>query len=700
MASEPSKQPPAAKRPAGAAAPLSPAPPNQQTPPSIPKPPPLFRRIDWIAFIITFVSVLVGYLYTLAPDLTLQDSGELAVGSFYAGVPHPPGYPVWTIYTWFFTKILPFSNVAFRVGVSSAFAGALACGLITLMVSRGSSMFIESVAELKKIQRSIESGICLVSGLVAGLLMGFNGFMWSQSVIVEVYSLSMLGLTGGVICLLHWAYAPHQYRYLYLAWFLCGISVNNHQSLFVITIAMEVLMIATQARLGRQMLLWNSIFYLLGIIAYGKGGFSLLSGNTPLLLIFSLVGLASILGYIWLSIVTKVTALELMRDALLVFPAILLIAAFSSKNPVSQQMEGPGQRLALEYLVFAVLVYFALDFFFWLQKRQLPWLAHWRKAVTCGIGFVVGAAFYLYMPLTSMTNPPLNWGYPRTVGGFIHAFTRGQYERIHPTAGSGNNVVENVGSWVATYSKQVKFILIDGSLEEFSLGYLLLAVVPLAFFRKLQPRERAWLLGLVAFYFVLGPFLLELFNPAPDRQSLSLNKPFFIASHVFLAMAIGYGLTLLLAALATAYEKILLPVLISLIAQCLFSLWNIFHMPSALLIFPAILSLVLGIAGVMLVSLAFVKPSPTTPEGARRNTGLAMLALLIGLLGLSVWDVAKTFHDTPYNVAHWTCISGLALAVLALLVMIFNVVIPGERAPAMPLLLICAAMPIYSVLGH
>src|SRR2546423_694977 len=127
MASEPSKQP--AKRPANAGAP-APASPPAQTPPSIPKPPPLFRPIDWLSFGLTALLVFLGYLYTLSPDLTLQDSGELAVGSFYAGVPHPPGYPVWTMYSWLFTRILPFSNVAFRVGLSSAFAGALSCGLI------------------------------------------------------------------------------------------------------------------------------------------------------------------------------------------------------------------------------------------------------------------------------------------------------------------------------------------------------------------------------------------------------------------------------------------------------------------------------------------------------------------------------------------------------------------------------------------
>src|SRR5215510_5507976 len=59
----------------------------------VPPPPvtPLFRRIDWISAAVTTALVLIGYLITLAPDMTLEDSGELSVASHYAGVPHPPG---------------------------------------------------------------------------------------------------------------------------------------------------------------------------------------------------------------------------------------------------------------------------------------------------------------------------------------------------------------------------------------------------------------------------------------------------------------------------------------------------------------------------------------------------------------------------------------------------------------------------------
>jgi tetratricopeptide (TPR) repeat protein len=624
MASENPKQP---KRPAAAA---SPAPAKQDIPPpSLPKPPPLYRPIDWIGFAITSLLVFIGYLYTVAPDLTLEDSGEMAVASMYAGVPHPPGYPVWTIYSWIFTKLLPFSNIAWRVAVSSAFAGALACGLVALMVSRGSSMFIESVAEFKGIERRVENWICLVSGIVAGLLMGFNGFMWSQSVIVEVYSISMLSLTAVLACLLHWTYAPQQYRYLYLAWFFCGIAFNNHQSLLVITIAMIVLAIAVQAKLGRQLFFWVAVAYVLGIILAKQDKLSLLRStaageywNAPVMFVFTIVGLIGIFGYIWLSFKTRANGADMGRDALL---AITIIGILLIKKSIGAMIAGG---------VVILLVYLALDIYYWSQKRPLPWMPHWRKAVAAFLAFLGGAFFYIYMPLASMSNPPLNWGYPRTVGGFVHAFTRGQYERIHPTTGSGNNVVEVVVSFVSRYAGQVKYILIDGPIEEFSLGYLLIGLFPLIFFKRLQARERAWMLGMVAFYFVLGPFLLVLFNPAPDRQSLSLNKPFFIASHFIIAMAIGYGLTLLITTLLTAYEKVRMYAVIAFAVVAGGALWfgvaaTYERTPYWMLRFAA----VWGFALAVIAALAMVF--------ARRR---APLVVLLGLaLLMPIWTIS----------AHW-----------------------------------------------
>src|SRR3989442_13315756 len=151
--------------------------PGQTIPTPLAKPatPPLFRRIDWLTFGVTALLVFIGYYLTLAPDLTLEDSGELATGSFWAGVPHPPGYPVWTLFTWLFTVLAPVSNIAWRVALASAVAGALACGLIALIASRGCSMILEGIEEFKTIYRRWGNGLCVLAGYGAAMRMGLNG---------------------------------------------------------------------------------------------------------------------------------------------------------------------------------------------------------------------------------------------------------------------------------------------------------------------------------------------------------------------------------------------------------------------------------------------------------------------------------------------------------------------------------------------
>lgn len=495
--------------------------------------PPLFRRMDWVSFTLTTLLVFIGYWWTLAPDLTLEDCGELAVGSMYAGVPHPPGYPVWTIYSWFFT-LLPISNIAYRVALSSAVAGAFSCGLVALMVSRGSSMIIEGIAELKNIERKWENALCVISGFVAGMLIGFNGFMWSQAVIVEVYTLSVLSLALVLVCLLRWIYAPQQRRYLYWALFWFGICFNNHQSLLVIALGIQVAVTAVSPKFGRNFWMWNVVFYLAGLILSP----SMIDENTPLKVIFNLVGLVSLVAYIALLIKTKIRGKELLRDGLLVGSlggVGLIFMAITNFTTAFEYRRGLFWLVVLATLgIVAALVYLA--------RHTRQWGTEWWSTFVGGWAWAIGVAFYLYMPLASMSNPPLNWGYPRTVTGFFHAFTRGQYERIHPTTEVGR-YIEQMGMYIG------------GAFEEFNVVYILIGLIPFFFLRKMQPRERAWIIGLTAIYITLSLFLLMLLNPAPDRQARDLNRVFFTASHVMIAMGAGYGLTLIGSYLATQYER-------------------------------------------------------------------------------------------------------------------------------------------------
>ncbi len=441
---------------------------------------PMFRRTDWLTMAITFAVIWIVYLLTLAPEQTLEDSGELCTGAFYAGIPHPPGYPFWSVYAWFWTEILGWlhmGNVAWRVEVGESFAAAMGCGLLALMVSRGSSMLIEGIEVIREVPAKWENAICSVSGFVAGTLLGLDIFMWSEAVVINRISLfGVPWMIAVLACLMRWMYAPQQRRYLYLGMFLYGLCATIHQSLLLSAMGIEVAIALASPRLGRDLFLFNSIIYL--------GGLMLMS-TIPALhnmtniekVLFNVVGLGSIGAGAWLAIETK--------------------AIFSE----------------------------------------------WKTAVLMGVVWIVGVCVYFYEPVSCMTDPPMQWGYPRTVEGFFHALGRGQYE-----------------SAVVSFSAKQFFFqlryLVQGLAESFNWVYMFIGLLPFAFLHKMHKRERSWIIGLTAIYFCLSVLLVILLNVSSDRSSSDLNKVFFTASHGLFALMIGYGLTLIAAYTATHYQKI------------------------------------------------------------------------------------------------------------------------------------------------
>ncbi len=531
----------------------------------------MFRWIDWMTFAVTAIIVFTGYMLSRAPNVTLEDSGELAVGSFYAGVPHPPGYPFWSILTWLFTELIPFKNVAWRVSMESTLAGVFLCALIAMMISRGSSMLIESIEEFKDIPKKWENPICLCAGYVGGLLMAFNGFMWSQCVIVEVYSLAVFSFILMSVFLMRWMYAPHQNRYLYLALFMFGLCFTNHQSLLMAAVGVQVAIIASNPRVGRDMLFFNSIIFIIAQIMRATGHLKQLE-NAPgsinmIYVLFNIIGVGSMVGLGFLSYKTK--------------------------------------KLLTEF----------------------------KTVFYGGLAYVGGVSFYLFMPLSSMSNPPMNWGYARTVEGFIHAFTRGQYEKFNPS---------NLLNDPARFVRQM-WEYFGGMVSEFSLVYLTLAVIPFVFlilhvlreggmkhllriayttvgmlaafclvlitagklvnlsylfwivffilacvnlvflmmmvYDHMQKIERAWLVGLSGVYFCLSVLLLIMLNPAPDRQSQELNRVFLTSSHAQVAMFIGYGLALAATALLmqpARFRKLALTVTVVAAGVALYSMACVF----------------------------------------------------------------------------------------------------------------------------
>jgi hypothetical protein len=198
-----------------------------------------------------------------------------------------------------------------------------------------------------------------------------------------------------------------------------------------------------------------------------------------------------------------------------------------------------------------------------LRTRGL--LSQWKAALILGLLWLLGASFYFYMPLSGMTNPPMQWDYPRTVDGFLAALSRGQYEQPNPV-----NLLTESGRFFGQLG-----MLLGGLGDSFTWICVLIALVPFGFFRRVGQRERSWLLGLAAIYFCLGVLLMILLNPTPDRSAADLVKVFFNSSHTVVAVLIGQGVALTTAWMATNYARFRLWGLAGAIAATVLALFSL-----------------------------------------------------------------------------------------------------------------------------
>ena len=341
-----------------------------------------FRSVDWLAFWVTGFISLVVYTYTLAPTVTLEDSGEFAVAADWLGVPHPPGYPSWTMIAWLFARVFSFvtfrgqPNPAWGIGFVSAVFGAVASALTSILVCRsGRDILHLSRSISHDMSQKTENAICFVAGVSSSLIFAFTPIMWSQSTIIEVYSLNAFFLVFVMLFVYMWLTSPKD-KYLYWLALVFGIGLTNYQVLLLAALALAIVIMFKDFELFRD---------------------------------FAIVG-APLVG------------------ALVFFKVGILPAISHPTDPLWYWYLGLNGALLI------------LSYFFLPRGKTV--------AITILLA-QIGVAVYAYMPIVSdLRNPPMNWGYPRTWEGFMHAISRGQYEQIAPVDMFSLRYLEQIGTYL------------------------------------------------------------------------------------------------------------------------------------------------------------------------------------------------------------------------------------------------------------
>ena len=522
---------------------------------------PFFRRSDWVAFATTLIISLGAYTLTLAPTVTLEDSGELVVAADYLGVPHPPGYPIWTLLAWFFQWIFHFveyydqPNPAWAVGFMSAVFGALACACLALLVSRSGYDMLRAMSGITKVLGTkTESLLCWVGGVTGGLLLAFSSVLWSQSVIVEVYSLNAFFLSLILLLTYRWMCRPNESATLYLVAFLFGLGLTNHQTLLFALPALIFAIAFRDLKLFRDCLVGG--FILIAIVLIHKAvkvstGATEELQNQQMGFVYGAIALMAISGPVAF-FASGSTASKWNRFFITAGSAIfsVLIAIVLLRNAAEiGKIDLEAQRQQMTFLLGALaLVAIPGPIAFFTSGSVLT---EWKRfCITAGL-VILGVSFYLYLPIASDQNPPMNWGYPRTQEGFWHALSRGQYEKIL--------VINNIRHAFA--NPDHFFLLLKATIFDFK-GFT--SVVsqftwPMGIFVAIgfvgtgfmKWREVSWLLTTYVSFFCLT-FVFMLFQyPDLDVQTLFIGRVQYIQSHALYALWISYGLIFLLAFIDT-----------------------------------------------------------------------------------------------------------------------------------------------------
>ncbi len=169
----------------------------------------------WAAYIAgpAPVAILAFGVYwrTLARHGDLGNGPELAVAASQFGVPHPTGFPLYTLAAGIFVRMAPLGTVIFKTALFSALLTALAAALV----------YVAAFALLRR----------RWAAMLTSLLFAYSATVWSAATVTEVHGLH-LALSAGMLAALMHGLRSHDQRIRdrCLKWAAIGfgLSLANH----------------------------------------------------------------------------------------------------------------------------------------------------------------------------------------------------------------------------------------------------------------------------------------------------------------------------------------------------------------------------------------------------------------------------------------------------------------------------------------
>ncbi|MDQ7030143.1 MAG: DUF2723 domain-containing protein [Ardenticatenia bacterium] len=158
----------------------------------------------------TALSALVLYVRTMPPTIAtvFDDSLEFVLVAWRWAIPHPTGYPLYALLIGLAARLVPFGEVAWRVSLISALAGAATVGLVVILGRR--------------------LGLSRPAALWAAMTLAMAETFWAQARVAEVYTLHLL-----LVTLLLLALAERPRPNWTLAALSTGLGLAHHRTILL-----------------------------------------------------------------------------------------------------------------------------------------------------------------------------------------------------------------------------------------------------------------------------------------------------------------------------------------------------------------------------------------------------------------------------------------------------------------------------------
>lgn len=195
--------------------------------------------------------VFVIYLFLQSKSIYGGDAGDLVSASYVWGTPHPSGYPLYTLLSAIFIRLIPYSTIAWRVSLVSSIFASL------------------SVYILYQIILNIFSKRILA--LIGSLLLAFCYPFFLYSAVPEVFTLSafFILIIFYLALKLREKFSRRNFLVLFL---LIGLSLTHHQMVVFIFPSLILILFSGRNKikkyLDRKSVVGAMIFFLIGLVPF------------------------------------------------------------------------------------------------------------------------------------------------------------------------------------------------------------------------------------------------------------------------------------------------------------------------------------------------------------------------------------------------------------------------------------------------